>query len=210
MLLLLLVPLATVFNRFTKASDPIKEITFENNCALHFSYRSYFWLLASALAVSIISQVSGIFMADTLFGSSTTWSVILATLAGIAFSFSPLSRIRGLQATANSILYLLIALIASRADIHFDWGLLSYLFIGLLILLLHALFMLGLARLFRLDLFSVCVASLANIGGIASAPILAAAYSQSLVGVGVLMASMGYIIGTFAALLLHEILRWLV
>jgi uncharacterized membrane protein len=54
------------------------------------------------------------------------------------------------------------------------------------------------------------VASLANIGGIASAPILSAAYSQSLVGVGVLMATLGYIIGTFGALLLAEVLRWLV
>jgi len=108
------------------------------------------------------------------------------------------------------MLYLLIALIASHADIHFDWGLLSYLLIGLLILCIHALLMLVFAKLFSLDLFSVSVASLANIGGIASAPILAAAYAQSLVGVGVLMASIGYIIGTFCALLLYEVLRWLV
>lgn len=209
MFLLLLVPLAPAFNRFTRASNPVEDVKLEAHCALHFSYRSYFWLLFSALAVSLFSQVSGIFLSKLLFGSATTWAVILATLSGIGFSFSPLSKTRGLQATANSMLYLLIALIASRADIHFDLSLLTYLFIGLLILLIHAVVMLAFARLFRLDLFSISVASLANIGGIASAPILCAAYAQSLVGVGVLMASMGYIIGTFVALFLNEILIWL-
>lgn len=210
MFLLLLVPFASGFNHFTKAKNPIENIAVQRACTLHFSYRAYFWLLFSALTISLISQVGGIFLSRLLFGSGTTWSVIMATFSGIAFSFSPLAKIKGLQGTANAMLYLLIALIASRADIHFDLALLSYLFIGLVILLVHALFMLGFAKLFRLDLFSVSVASLANIGGIASAPILSAAYAQSLVGVGVLMASLGYIVGTFVALALNEVLRLLV
>ena len=210
MFLLLIVPLASRFNLFTKASDPIHDVKIENQCALHFSYRGYFWLLFSALTASMFAQVLGIYFSQELLGSTTTWSVILATVLGIAFSFSPLAKIRGLQATANAMLYLLIALIASRADIHFDLELLSYLLLGLFILLVHALLMLVFAKIFRLDLFSISVASLANIGGIASAPILSAAYAQSLVGVGVLMASLGYIIGTFVALALSEVLGWLI
>jgi len=62
------------------------------------------------------------------------------------------------------------------------------------------------AKIFKLDLFSVSVASLANIGGVASAPILAAAYDKSLVSIGVLMAIMGYIIGTFGGLVVGNIL----
>lgn len=210
MLLLLLVPFASKFNRYTKASNPVEDIIIEDKCALNFSYKAYAWLLLGALAVSLISQVSGIFLSKLLFGSATTWSVILATLAGIVFSFSPLAKIRGLQSTANSMLYLLIALIASRADIHFDMGLVVYLIIGMSVLLIHALLMLFFAKLFRLDLFSISVASLANVGGIASAPILSAAYAQSLVGIGVIMATFGYVIGTFVALILIEVLRWLV
>jgi uncharacterized membrane protein len=57
-----------------------------------------------------------------------------------------------------------------------------------------------------LDLFSIAVASLANIGGVASAPILAAAYHKSLVSVGVFMAIMGYLIGTFGGLFIGNIL----
>jgi len=206
MFLLLLVPFASVFNRFVKAEDSVKEIDLPTSCALHFSLRAYIWLILSALFVSVFSQVSGIFLSH-LFGSATTWAVILATLAGISFSFTPLAKIKGIQTTASSMLYLLIALIASRAHLSFDIHLLSYLFMGMGILVLHALFMLLFAKLFKLDLFSVSVASLANIGGIASAPILSAAYSQRLVGVGVLMATLGYLIGTFSALALAQVLR---
>lgn len=210
MLLLMLVPFASLFNRFSKAKDSVEDVKIEQHCARHFSYRGYFWLLFSAIAVSLIAQVGGIFLSKLLFGSPTIWTVILATFAGIGFSFSSLGKIQGVNATANSMLYLLIALIASRANISFDVTLLSYLFIGLCILVIHALLMIVFARLFKLDLFSVSVASLANIGGIASAPILSAAYSQSLVGVGVLMATLGYIIGTFGALALVAVLKVLV
>lgn len=210
MLLLLLVPYASRFNSYTKAIDPVEDVNIDNQCALHFSYRSYIWLLLSAMAVSLFSQISGLFLSKFLFGSVTAWSVILATLAGIIFSFTPLSKTRGLQSTANAMLYLIIALIASRATIHFDdMGLFLYIAIGMSVLFIHALFMLLFAKLFKLDLFSISVASLANVGGIASAPILSAAYAQSLVGVGVIMATLGYVIGTFAALILTEILRWL-
>ncbi len=209
MLLLLLVPYASRFNNYTKAVDPVEDISIDDRCALNFSYRAYIWLLFSAIAVSLFAQLSGLFLSKLLFGSVTAWSVILATLAGIFFSFTPLSTIRGLQSTANAMLYLLIALIASRAVIHFDTELLLYIALGMSILLIHALLMLLFAKFFKLDLFSISVASLANVGGIASAPILSAAYAQSLVGVGVIMATLGYVIGTFVALMLTEVLRWL-
>ena len=209
MFLLLLVPFAKIFNKFTKAQDSVKDINIDTHCALHFSVRGYILLIMSALTVSIFSQVLGIFLAKII-GSATMWAIILATTFGILFSFSPLAKIKGIQNTGSAMLYLLIALIASRADISFDSSLLMYLFIGMSILVFHALFMVLIAKVFKLDLFSISVASLANIGGIASAPILSAAYSQSLVGVGVLMATLGYIIGTFGALLLTQVLRLLV
>ncbi len=210
MFLLMLVPFSKRFNAYTKASDPVNDADTQNSCALSFSYRAYFWLLFSALTISLLSQVSGVLLSGLLIGSPTTWSVLLATAAGILFSFTPLADIKGINGTAKAMLYLLIALIASRADIHFELALFSYLLAGLAILSLHAFLMFVFAKLFRFDLFTLSVASLANIGGIASAPILCAAYSQSMVGIGVLMASLGYIIGTFAALFLYEVLSWLV
>ena len=69
-----------------------------------------------------------------------------------------------------------------------------------MILAIHGVLMIIIAKIFKLDMFTCGVASLANIGGTASAPILAGSYKGALVPVGVLMALMGYVIGTFGGL----------
>ena len=79
-----------------------------------------------------------------------------------------------------------------------------------MILAIHGIIMVILAKIFKLDMFTCGVASLANIGGSASAPILAGAYSGSLVPVGVLMALMGYVIGTGGGILVAKIMSMFV
>ena len=108
----------------------------------------------------------------------------------------------GTTAFASLLLYILIALIGSHASLQGLTDVPRYLAAAAAILLLHALLMLLLARVFRLSLFSIGVASLANIGGVASAPILAAAYHRQLVGAAVIMAVMGYLVGTVVGLLI--------
>ena len=81
-----------------------------------------------------------------------------------------------------------------------------YIISGFLIIGIHTLVLALAAKLFKLDLFTCGVASLANIGGVASAPILAAAYNKALIPIGVLMAMMGYVIGTGGGLLVGKIL----
>jgi uncharacterized membrane protein len=107
----------------------------------------------------------------------------------------------------NMMLYLLVALIASRADFAELTEAPLYIMAGFLIITVHALVMVLFAKLFRLDLFSLGVASLANIGGVASAPILASAYSKALIPIGILMAMMGYILGTFGGLMVGKVLE---
>ncbi len=209
LLLLLIVPLAPRFNKMTRSRHDAEELMGDGHCALHFSPYHYALLLFSALLISLLSQLAAEPLAQFLGGSVTTWRVLFATLSGIIFAYTPLARIKGLGTTANGMLYLLVALIASRSSLAWDTTLLSYIGMGTCILLVHALLMITGAKLFKLDLFSISVASLSHIGGIASAPILSAAYAQSLVGIGVIMAAMGYVIGTFVALGLWEILKWL-
>ncbi|MFT6897207.1 MAG: putative membrane protein [Paraglaciecola sp.] len=78
-----------------------------------------------------------------------------------------------------------------------------------MILLFHGTIMLIMAKWLKLDLFTCGVASLANIGGVASAPILAALYSKLLIPIGVLMSMIGYIIGTGGGLLVGKILSFI-
>jgi len=206
-LLLFLVPFAKVFNSFVgaKGSD---EVLGDIGCACNMGAKRYWLLILLSVVVSLAVQVISQKLSDIglVFISGTTTMVVLATLFGILGSFTKLKNLNGSSEVANSMLYMLIALIGSRAVFENFSGVGIYVFAGFCILVLHALIMILGAKIFKLDLFSISVASLSNIGGVASAPILAATYNKSLVSVGVLMAIMGYIIGTFGGLLVGSIL----
>jgi uncharacterized membrane protein len=120
---------------------------------------------------------------------------------------TPLARLAGASELANIMLYVMVALIASQANFEELTQAPLYIFAGFVVLAIHAGIMILFAKLFKLDLFSIGVASLANIGGVASAPILASAYSKALIPIGVLMAMMGYIIGTFGGLMVGKVLE---
>jgi len=202
MLLLFLVPFAKFFNRFTKSEENLAYLS-EVGCACSMGAKRYWLLIALALFVSLLSQLLAQYF---IILNTTTSMVLFATLFGVAASFTPLRKINGSSEVATTMLYILIALIGSRAVIENFSGLGIYVLAGFFILLLHAIIMILGAKIFKLDLFNISVASLSNIGGVASAPILAATYDKKLVSIGVLMAIMGYLIGTFGGLFVGEIL----
>ena len=205
MTLLALVAFAPAFNRWTKAPQRFNSIDYEKESRqkktnpLFLILLFLFSLLIAYLSNYLASLLSGL--------SSTTWSVLFATLFGLIGSRTALKDIVGSAQLSSGMLMLLIALIGSQAHLRGFGEVPLYLAVGLIILAFHATIMVIVAKLFRLDLFSIGVASLANIGGVASAPILAAAYHRSLIGIAVLMAIMGYMIGTFAGLGIGYILE---
>ncbi len=201
-LLLFFVPFAKVFNSYTnaKSSDVILG---ELGCACNMGVKRYWLLIVLALVVSFLTQTLSEYIGVI---SKTTTIVILATIFGVLASFTKLKELNGSNEVANSMLYMMIALIGSKAVFDSFSGVGVYVLAGFLILIIHALIMVLGAKIFKLDLFSISVASLSNIGGVASAPILAATYNKSLVSIGVLMAIMGYIIGTFGGLVVGYIL----
>jgi uncharacterized membrane protein len=210
MILLALVPFASKFNRWTKADGSILDTltsTLEiDNKKESINFPTLFMLLGLALMVSVISQTLALYLPTTSFLTKTTWIVIFATIIGIAMGMTPISRHSSASPLANIMLYLIVALIASRANFAELTEAPLYIIAGFTIIAIHAIIMVIFAKLFRLDLFTLGVASLANIGGIASAPILAGAYHKALIPIGVLMAMMGYIIGTFMGLGVARIL----
>lgn len=203
MFLLLIVPMAPWFNKTIGATAQYEHIR-AIGCACNLGPKRYYLLLFLAFSVALISQ----YIATILpLLSTTTWLVVLASFFGIIGSFTNLKNINGSQEIASGMLYLLIAFIGSRANFTGMENLGLYLLAGMMILLLHAIMMLLSAKIFKLDLFSIALASLSNIGGVASAPILAAAYNRAFIGVGVLMAIFGYLIGTFGGLSIGYIIR---
>ncbi len=212
MVLLALVPFAKRFNLWSKADTSIidevgSKLATKEESKKPITFESLFLLLGAAFFVSALSQYFAGYLPTTSFLSTTTWVVILATLAGIAMAMSPLSKLSASMELGNIMLYLIVALIASRANFAELTQAPLYIAAGFVIIAIHVTVMVIFAKLFRLDLFSLGVASLANIGGVASAPILASAYSKALIPIGVLMAMMGYILGTFGGLMVGKVLE---
>lgn len=174
------------------------------------AWQNILLLTGSGLLVSAVCTKLGGAVGDMLpFFDRATWTVLIVTVLGILLAMTPFGKLRGTEEVSNVLLYVVIALIASRADLRGIGNAPAWLAAGLLILVIHAGIMLLLAKLFRLDIFTCAVASLANIGGTATAPILAGTYSSALVPVGIIMALLGYVVGTGGGLLTAQIMSML-
>ena len=211
MILLSLVPFAKRFNQWIGADSSILD-TLSSSLDItgkkeEINFPSFFMILGVALMVSLFSQELSNLMPTSNFLTKSSWVVIFATFFGILAGVTPLGKNSSAPILANIMLYLIVALIASRANFSELTQAPIYIITGFSIILIHATIMVIFAKIFKIDLFSLGVASLANIGGVASAPILAGAYNKALIPIGVLMAMMGYIIGTFMGLGVAKILQ---
>ncbi len=209
MLLLALAPYARYFNVWSKAkTDYMASLEFQQEKIAQDKKeraKNITVLVIVALGISIICQSIAPYLPTGDFVSQTTWIVIIATLLGLVGSMGLLKKLYS-PTLATTLLYIIIVLIASRATLQDIDKAPLYILAGSMILVLHMIIMIFFAKIFKLDLFIIGVASLANIGGVASAPILAGAYSKTLIPIGVIMAMLGYIVGTFGGLLVAKIL----
>ncbi|WBB32259.1 DUF819 family protein [Parvimonas micra] len=206
MFLLFLVPFANKFNKWTKA-DTSKIDNINEHLTAKFStiskeitFQDIFFLLSVSLGVTAVTGIMGnelVKIPALAFMGATGWTIIITTILGVIFAMTPLARIPGSPEVSNVLLYMLIGLIASNANFMELTQAPAYILAGFVILIIHGVLMAIIGKVFKLDLFTCGIASLSNIGGVASSPVLAAAYSQSLVPIAVLMALIGVITGTF-------------
>lgn len=157
--------------------------------------------LAEPLVAWIASLPESWRLQDYSLTSGFFWLVVLATTFGVILSFTRARRLEGVGASriGSAMLYVLVATIG----MHMDLGALldrPWLFLlGLIWISVHAGLMLLVAKLIRAPLFFMAVGSQANIGGAASAPVVASAFHPALAPVGVLLAVLGYALGTYFA-----------
>lgn len=206
-----LIPFAPKFNQWTKApnvlGDSAANLHLEKEQEKPITFHNILYLLAIGLSVSAVCLWLGRTLpavGDVINGM--TWTVMIASFVGLILAMTPVSKISGSSEVSNVMLYIIIALIASRSDFSSLTQAPVYLISGFVILFIHLIVMVLLGKLFRYDLFTLGVASLANIGGMASAPMLAASYHKSLIPIGVLMALMGSFLGTYFGLLIGQLL----
>ncbi|MFY0629244.1 MAG: DUF819 family protein [Flavobacteriaceae bacterium] len=138
----------------------------------------------------------------TFLGSQFFWLVSISTIIAIILSYTKARNYEGAGASklGSVFIYMLVATIGMKMDLNQALENPGLIFIGLVWMAIHAGLLILVAKLIRAPYFFLAVGSQANVGGAASAPIVASAFHSSLATVGVLLAVFGYAIGTIAAI----------
>ncbi len=142
--------------------------------------------------------------------SEGTWRILCVTTVGLMVSCTPVRHIPGSHNFAMALVYIFVSRMGAVAELSGVAGQAIPFLLGCLFwIFFHGGFCLLGAKLFRVDVHTAAIASAANIGGAASAPIVAAHHKESLVPASILMALLGYAIGNYAGYLAAQ-LCWLV
>ena len=141
--------------------------------------------------------------------SPFTWTIILVSLGGLALSYTPARRLE--QCGSNKIgyfcLYFVLTTIGAKANLSQLGQAFVLMGAGVLVILIHAIFLFLACRIWKAPLCLAAAASQANLGGVASAPVVAEVYRKGLAPLGLLLAIFGNIIGTYIGIAVGQICR---
>jgi len=141
--------------------------------------------------------------------SKLFWIIVIVTTIGLSLSFTKARNLESVGASkvGSSFLYVLIATIGLHMDIAQVVEAPKYIVIGIIWMLVHVALLFAVGKMIKAPIFYLAVGSKANIGGAASAPVIASAFHPSLAPVGVLLAVLGYALGTYMAWICGQLLR---
>ena len=204
---------ADKFNRWAKV--PEDRIRMMDAAAAELSaeesapkMQQYIFLAAIAIVVTWLSdalaaQISGLITASApsleVVLSESTLRILLITTLSLILSLTPVSRLPNATALGTAMVYVFVAGQGAQASMEGFGQAPAFLLGAYIWIFIHGLFCIAGARLFRVDVSSTAIASAANIGAAASAPIVAAFHRPSLVPVSILMALIGYALGNYLA-----------
>ena len=138
----------------------------------------------------------------TFLGSTFFWMISIATLIAVILSFTKARKLEGAGASklGSVFIYILVTTIGMKMDLTMILDNLGLLAIGLIWMSIHAVLLILVAKIIKAPYFFLAIGSQANVGGAASAPVVASAFHPSLATVGVLLAVFGYAVGTIGAI----------
>ena len=142
--------------------------------------------------------------------SSFFWIIVFSTTIGLVLSFTKVKTLEGVGASkwGSVFIYFLVATIGMKMNVSEIFENMGLFAIGITWMLVHVSIMIITGKLIRAPLFFVAVGSQANVGGAASAPVVASAFNPSLAPVGVLMAVLGYALGTYGAIICAWLMQY--
>ena len=199
---------AKAFNRFTRvdakriqmleAAQTETQDRQENVKMKHFLYLLFLGFVCTWVAEILSSRLPSLGPILT----ASTWKILLITTMGLLLSLTPARRIPASHELAMALVYIFVANMGAKANISGLTGSAAWFILACYIwIVVHGVFCVMGAYLLRVDIHSTAIASAANIGGAASAPVVAAHHNEKLVPVSILMALIGYAIGNYAAFL---------
>ncbi len=192
---------------------------YQESIAKQPTLTDYMMILGIAFSLVGIGHFGGKMIAngcEQLFGSespaasSFLWLVVIATAGGLILSFTKLRKYEGAGASkiGSVFIYILVATIGMKMELAEAVKEPQLILVGVIWMIVHVIIMIGIAKLIKAPFFFLAVGSQANIGGAASAPVVAAAFHPSLTSVGAIIAVLGYALGTYGAILCAELMAW--
>jgi len=178
--------------------------------------RDYIYLFAVAIAVTSVGASLASSIHASMIGapqwvgdvfSESTIRILLITTFALALSTTPVARLPNATAIGTAMIYVFVAGMGARASLAGFSQAPAFLLGAFIWIFIHGAFCVLGAKIFKVDIHSTAIASAANIGAAASAPIVAAFHRPSLVPVSILMALLGYAIGNYLAPLAGHLAR---
>lgn len=181
-------------------------------CAVGFGITGVAHMMADIVVPALQVQAEmHHWITDFSLDSSFFWIIVVATTGGLALSFTKTRQLEGAGASkvGSLLLYVLVATIGMKMNLLAIFDNPGLFAVGILWMIIHVSIMLGVGKLIKAPFFFVAVGSQANVGGAASAPIVASAFHPALAPVGVLLAVFGYALGTYGAYLSALMMRFI-
>lgn len=216
---------AEKFDRWLKAdTSSIEDLKarvgkYQDSIAKQPTLTDYMMIAGITFGIVAISHYFGAYLAEVMtewlgpespFASSFFWLVVIATTGGLLLSLTKLRKYEGAGASkiGSVFIYILVATIGMKMELQKAVEEPQLILVGIIWMLVHVLILFIVAKIIKAPFFFVAVGSKANIGGAASAPIVAAAFHPSLASVGAILAVLGYALGTYGAILCAEAMRF--
>ena len=212
-IIIALKPFREKFDSFLRADDAglneiLSELDDEGN-GEPLNMQALILMLGLSLVVASISNHMGLALANSGLLNPMIWAIIISSLLGMIAAPTSLGKSAGGEEVSGIMLYVIVALIGAEVSLSAIKQAPMYILSGFMILAIHAVLLLLVARILRMNLYLTGIASIANIGSAPSAAVVGAAYGRNLVPVAVIMALIGSMIGSFVGLAVAEVLTWL-
>lgn len=215
-ILLFLIPFQKRINQYVQASYDPTEIssTWDNELIVKkFTFNHLIYILGVGFTITVLSTNLGKTIAEGVgisFLNASFWTFLLCTILGLALGFSPLRKLynEGGDVIATLFLYFIIASIGLKISLSHLFSTPLLLFTGFIWISIHGLVIFAVGKWIKAPYHYMAIASQANVGGIASASVLATAISPTLTPLGVILALLGYAIGTYGGYISALLMQW--